>query len=214
MRKAILILTLLAAATAFGQTSINFEIIGMTCQMCVDNAEKALRGIDGVKSAKVDLDSNRAEVLATRKIENAEIRRALAKHGFDAGFSDDPFPRMPAEERAKLDIRIASKGEAFTLDKHLAKGKVTIVDFWAEWCGPCHALTPKLERLVRDVDGVALRTIELPSWQAESAKQATREFKLPGLPYVRVYGPNGRFVGAVTGNAIEKVKQLIKSAHQ
>ena len=210
MRK--LILILMFAASALGQTSVDFEIVGMTCEICVNNAEKALRGIDGVTSAKVDLESNRATIVARREVKNDEIRRALAKHGFDAGFANDPFPRLSAEERARLDIAIASKGEAFDLSRHLAKGKVTIVDFWAEWCGPCHALTPKLERLVRDGDRIALRTVELPSWESESAKQATREFRLPGLPYVRVYGPNGRFVGAVMGNEIEKVKKLIESA--
>ena len=210
MRK--LILILLFAASALGQTSVDFEIVGLTCELCVTNAEKALRGIDGVTSAKVTLESGMATVVAKREIANDEIRRALAKHGFDAGFANDPFPRLSAEERAKLDIATASKGEAFDLARHMARGKVTIVDFWAEWCGPCHALTPKLERLVRDGNGIALRTIELPTWESPSAKQATAEFRLPGLPYVRVYGPNGRFLGAVTGNDIEKVKKLIDSA--
>jgi len=212
MRK--LILILLFSAGAFAQTTtVSFEIAGMTCALCEDNAEKALRGINGVTTADVDLDTHKATVTATRELRHDEVRKALAKLGFDAGFANDPLlAPLSADERARLDIATISKGAAFDLDKHLAKGKVTIVDFWAEWCGPCHALSPKLEHLVRDRDGIALRTIELVSWESAAAKQATGQFKLPGLPYVRVYGPNGRFAGAVIGNDIEKINKLIEAA--
>jgi thioredoxin 1 len=114
-----------------------------------------------------------------------------------------------AEERARLDIKVASNGEAFDLRRHLAPGKYTVVDFWAEWCGPCHVLTPKIERLVQQRSDVALRTIDLKNWESAAAKQATKEFKLPGLPYVRVYGPDGEFVGEVVGNDIEKIERLV-----
>lgn len=56
---------------------------------------------------------------------------------------------------------------------------------------------------------VAVRIIDIPHWQSPVAKQATREFKLPGLPYVRVYGPTGNFLGAVQGDGFEKIKALL-----
>ena len=40
----------------------------------------------------------------------------------------------------------------------------------------------------------------------------TREFKLKGIPYVRVYGPRGQFLGAVPGNDIEKIRALLPRA--
>jgi hypothetical protein len=70
-------------------------------------------------------------------------------------------------------------------------------------------LTPKIERLVVERPNVALRTIDLKQWDSAAGKQATKEFKVPGLPYVRVYGPDGKFVGEVVGNDIAKIRRLV-----
>lgn len=37
--------------------------------------------------------------------------------------------------------------------KVLDSDKLTIVDFWAEWCGPCRAIGPVIEELAKDYDG-------------------------------------------------------------
>ena len=212
MKVMILALSLaFAAAVSAQQTFVTeFEVAGLSCDGCAAAATEALSALPGVAKVDVAFATKKARVESKRTIGDGEVRAALAKLGFEARFPNDPVvPPLTAAERARLDIAIASHGEAFDVRKHLARGKFTIFDFWAEWCGPCHVLTPKIERLVAENANVALRTIDLKNWESAAAKQATKDFKLPGLPYVRVYGPDGKFAGEVVGNDIEAIKRLI-----
>ncbi len=190
-----------------------FVVLGMSCDACAKTATQALRKLSGVNNVEVDFDTKQATVSADSSLTREAIRETLGSIGFEAQFPDDPSRAKPLTdiEREKLDIAIVTHGEAFQVKDYLSKGKFTVFDFYAEWCGPCHLLTPKLERLVLQNKNVALRKVDIVSWKSDAAKQATKEYEMPGLPYVRVYGPSGDFIGAVTGNHYDKIKKLITS---
>jgi len=56
----------------------------MTCNACAPGVEKALSGVDGVKSAKVDYESGRATVEATDKVTSEKLSQSVKKAGFTA----------------------------------------------------------------------------------------------------------------------------------
>jgi putative thioredoxin len=72
-----------------------------------------------------------------------------------------------------------------------------LVDFWADWCSPCHALAPHLERVVGELDGaVGLAKIEVD--EGENMKLAGH-YRLRGFPTVILFQDGqerGRFSGA------------------
>jgi thioredoxin 1 len=51
---------------------------------------------------------------------------------------------------------VASVNDSEFKSSVLEKDGVVVVDFWAEWCGPCKALSPLLEQAASEVDGVTV----------------------------------------------------------
>ena len=72
-----------------------------------------------------------------------------------------------------------------------------IVDFWADWCPPCRALTPVLERVIKAMDG-RLKLAKVEVDEGANMKLAGR-YGLKGFPTVLLFIDGeirGRFSGA------------------
>jgi thiol-disulfide isomerase/thioredoxin len=105
-------------------------------------------------------------------------------------------------------IEVISHGTQVDINQHLAFGNVTVVDFYADWCGPCRQLSPSLEQMATSDPEVALRKIDIVNWRTAVAQQ----FNIHSIPQVNVYDRSGRLVGTVVGVDFEKVKSYVAQA--
>ena len=80
------------------------------------------------------------------------------------------------------------------------QGDVVLVDFFAEWCGPCQMLAPLLEQL--DVKVVKIDVDELPD--------LARQFRVMSIPTLMLF-KNGQFVKKQLGYMpIEALREFVK----
>lgn len=89
----------------------------------------------------------------------------------------------------KADLAIITHGEKVDLEAHLAKGKYTVVDFYASWCPPCRVVGPALERLAAaEPDRLALRKVDVVDWTMPVVEQ----YGIESLPHLMLYDPDGK----------------------
>ena len=211
-----LFLSILFLASTAKADTLTFRVIGIDCAACGPPIVKALNSVEGVKNAKVDVKANTATVEVPAGFDREKLRTALSNAGFAAVFSGEK-PRdiepLPADVVNTLDIRAYTNGRRVDIAEILAPGKVTIVDFYADWCGPCHVLEARLQHLMQGKTNLAIRRVNIGKWDNAAAKQAT-ELRAAALPYIRVYDPRGKFVTAVTGGMWDEVLAAIEKAER
>ncbi len=83
--------------------------------------------------------------------------------------------------------------EEATFDKEIKNG-VVLVDFYADWCGPCRMMTPVLEKVAKDVKGKAV----IGKLDIDKAQKIASEFQVTSIPTLILY-KNGKEVGRLVG---------------
>ncbi len=83
-----------------------------------------------------------------------------------------------------------------------------LVDFWAEWCGPCRMIAPVLEALAPEYDG----KIKIVKLNIDDNEQATAKFGVRGIPTLMIF--KGGEVASTKVGALSKAQltEFVESA--
>jgi len=85
----------------------------------------------------------------------------------------------------------------------LQSDKPVIVDFWAEWCGPCHAVAPVLDRIVEERNG-DLKLVKVNIDEEQGIAQRYGIASIPTMVLFKNGEPAAAAIGAQPKGALER----------
>ena len=88
----------------------------------------------------------------------------------------------------------------------LDSDKLTLVDFWAEWCGPCRAIGPVIEELAKEYDG----KVKVGKVNVDHNPQISMDYGITSIPAI-LFVKNGEVVDKLVGaqpkaNFVKKIE--------
>jgi thioredoxin 1 len=107
-----------------------------------------------------------------------------------------PMPVLP-DPGAVADLDDATFPDAVAAEGY------ALVDYFAEWCGPCHMFAPVFKKMAKDHAGVRFYKLD-----SERAPEARKTVKIPGLPYFALY-KDGAFIEGLSTSKREKLTELL-----
>ncbi len=103
------------------------------------------------------------------------------------------------------------EGQTIDLKSLPVKGKITVVDFFSQYCPPCMAIAPLMEQLAQKRSDLAIKKLSIQrpevsgkiDWQSPLAQQMG--FGSIGIPYFMVFNQNGE----LAAKGAEARKQVV-----
>lgn len=87
-----------------------------------------------------------------------------------------------------------------------SKGAV-LVDFWAEWCGPCRVMSPIVEEIGKEVDPSKLKVVKV---NVDQAQDLAQEYGIMSIPSFKIF-KDGQVVNEFVGSrSKESVLEILK----
>jgi thioredoxin 1 len=81
-----------------------------------------------------------------------------------------------------------------TFDGELGRAGLLLVDFWAEWCGPCHRVAPILEEVAR----AHATTLRLGKLNVDENPSTPQRFQITSIPTMLLF-KDGKLVEGIVG---------------
>ena len=203
------------AHTPLPPTGVHGELVvflePLDCDDCTEKAIESLKKTDGVHTVVFDEDNLKMAITYDSNHVKPDVLKTIVTAGdlkIQSVISDASKStkiKFPSE----LDVKtISTQGEYVKLLDHLVPGKVTVFDFYADWCLPCQDIDREMILIMKKNPDVALRKLNIVDWDTPIVRYYF--LNIPTIPYVIVYGKKGKLVQKIHGLNLNELRAAIK----
>ncbi len=101
---------------------------------------------------------------------------------------------------------IAVSDDSFEADVLKAEGAI-LVDFWAEWCGPCKMISPALEEIAKEMDG----RVRIAKMNIDDNPMTPQKYGVRGIPTLMLFRDGQVAATKVGAMAKNQLQQWVES---
>ena len=135
-------------------------------------------------------------------------------HDHDDGHDHHDDPAVAPGDWSGLDmLEVTKDGSAVALEPVL--GKITVFDFWADWCKPCHVVDHELAEVVRrHPNDIAVRKVNVLDNDSPASVKYLGDYT---LPHLKVFGRDGKLLWEHSAPPLvltSEVEKLVTGATQ
>jgi thioredoxin 1 len=134
-------------------------------------------------------------------LKNNEIAIARIRGASDVVSRADPGASMlPASDGKVIEI-----GTVAALKQLLGSKPKVVIDFYADWCGPCKAIAPEIVKMAQTMRGVIFAKVDV-----DASQELSEMYKIRAMPTI-VFHSNGREVKRIEGADMRAIEAAAKA---
>jgi thiol-disulfide isomerase/thioredoxin len=100
-----------------------------------------------------------------------------------------------AQKNKSHAINAFNPGAEFDVEPYLQKGKITVVDFYSDYCPPCRQISPLLTKLDKQRQDLVVLAVDINRKEVKGIdfySPLARQYNLQFVPYFRIYNADGK----------------------
>jgi len=183
------------------------------CADCGLQTADRLRKTSGVHSAQFNVRTAEIEIrYDARVLTTSAMLRTVDSLGVTASLGAGKGSYQKSELfPPHADVaNINRPGQWVDVTLHLVPGKVTVIDFHADWCLPCKKVDEAMAVLMSTEPALAYRRIDVGPWDSEVVRRSLD--KPPELPLVLIFNRSGQQIHRFAGLDLPVLRQAIRDA--
>jgi thioredoxin 1 len=177
--------TIAEGAQKYGAEDARIHHLSACLFVAAGEPERAVEQVQ--KAAALDYDMDNVA-------EDDELEAIRGHEGFQKAISDWQ------KRREQRSARVASVTDDSFEEVVLGGSLPTLVDFWADWCGPCHAIAPVVAQLAEKYEGRA----EFVKVDVDANEALSERFEIQSIPTLILFR-DGKIVERVSGAVPKQV---------